>query len=126
MFNNESRAIELEDLFSSGFFIYMFMETKDFDRILDTEEDECWYKLSSKLAFTDERIRLSFNPPLILETPEDVGMSDLEKHQLEQIWQNPKEGIIVFKVQGIDKELDLDDYPELIPQIYEKIVELIP
>ena len=102
------------------------METKDFDRILDTEENECWYKLSSKLAFTDERIRLSFNPPLILETPEDVGMSDLEKHQLEQIWQNPKEGIIVFKVQGIDEELDLDDYPELIPQIYKKIVELIP
>ena len=94
------------------------------DIIKDKLEDT-WHKLSALLMDTSEDIHLitKENDILVLETNQDMGLSDLEKNRLSEVWQHPTEGYITFKLEGSDQEFDLSEYPELIPQIYNHVVD---
>ena len=94
------------------------------DIIKDKLEDT-WHKLSALLMDTSEDIHLitKENDILVLETNQDMGLSDLEKNRLSEVWQHPTEGYITFKLEGSDQEFDLSEYPELIPQIYNHVAD---
>lgn len=77
------------------------------------------------LISTSEKAHLLLVEPIILDTLEDNGLSDLDKLELTEIWQDVKEGIITFKLKGVDIEFDLSDYPELMPQIYAELLMII-
>ena len=94
------------------------MESKNFDNIIDREGNDIWNELSALLSNTNEGAHLLLIDPIPLNTDEDVGMSDPEKPAVKEIWQDNIEGIITFKLYGNDSELDLDDYPEFIDEIY--------
>lgn len=74
-----------------------------------------WRKLSALLAETSEDKHLKVD--ICLETDEDVGLSTLQKLHMVEVWQDEKEGIITFKLDGCDDEFDLSDYEEFIPQV---------
>ena len=99
------------------------MESKYLDQIIEYEENILWNNLSTLLTHTSEYVHCKIDPPIILETVEDLGLSDLEKLELTEIWQDSLEGIITFKVNGSDSEFDLSDYPELTEQIYDKLLD---
>lgn len=84
-----------------------------------------WNKLSALLMDTNEDIHLKAKKDeiLVLETDEDMGLSDLEKNRLSEVWQHPTEGIITFKMEGSNQEFDLSEYPEFIHQIIQHINE---
>ena len=88
-------------------------------------EFSVWDKLSALLMDTSEDIHLRAKEDdiLVLETDEDMGLSDLEKNHLAEVWQHPSEGIITFKMEGSNQEYDLSDYPEFIPQVYDHVLE---
>jgi len=113
-----SGLLSLEDLFSSGFFLF-----KDMNKIIEYENNIYWNYLSSLLNNTSESVHSVINPPIILDTIEDLGLSDLEKLAVNEIWQDRVEGIITFKVEGSNEEFDLTDYPEFIEQIYNKLLD---
>lgn len=94
------------------------MEGKDFDNIIDREGNDIWNELSALLSNTNESVHLLLVDPILLNTDEDVGMSDPEKSAVKEIWQDNIEGLITFKMYGSDSELDLDDYPEFVDEIY--------
>lgn len=75
-----------------------------------------WNGISAFLMNTSESEHLQVN--IIIDTPEDQGLSDNDKMVITEIWQEPKEGIITFKIYGSDEEFDLSEYPELFEQIY--------
>lgn len=80
---------------------------------VDNEKD--WCKLSALLAETSEDKHLKVD--ICLETEEDMGLSTLQKLHMSEIWQDEKEGIITFKLDGCDDEFDLSDYEEFVPQV---------
>ena len=84
-----------------------------------------WDKLSALLMDTNEDIHLKAKKDeiLVLETDEDMGLSDLEKNRLSEVWQHPTEGIITFKMEGSNQEYDLSEYPEFVQQIIQHINE---
>ena len=88
-------------------------------------EQMTWHKLSALLMDTSEDIHLKAREDdiLVLETDEDMGLSDLEKNRLTEVWQHPTEGIITFKMGGSNQELDLSEFPEFIPQVYNHVLE---
>ena len=88
-------------------------------------EQMTWHKLSALLMDTNEDIHLKAKEDdiLVLETDEDMGLSDLEKNRLTEVWQHPTEGIITFKMGGSNQELDLSEFPEFIPQVYNHVLE---
>ncbi len=88
-------------------------------------EQMTWHKLSALLMDTSEDIHLKAKEDdiLVLETDEDMGLSDLEKNRLTEVWQHPTEGIITFKMGGCNQELDLSEFPEFIPQVYNHVLE---
>ena len=88
-------------------------------------EQMTWHKLSALLMDTSEDIHLKAKEDdiLVLETDEDMGLSDLEKNRLSEVWQHPTEGIITFKMGGSNQELDLSEFPEFIPQVYNHVLE---
>lgn len=88
-------------------------------------EQMTWHKLSALLMDTSEDIHLKAKEDdiLVLETDEDMGLSDLEKNRLTEVWQHPTEGIITFKMGGSNQELDLSEFPEFIPQVYNHVLE---
>jgi len=93
------------------------------DKIIEYEENIMWNNLSTLLTNTSESVHMLLTNPIMLETKEDFGLCDLEKIYINEIWQDFREGIITFKVEGYDEELDLSDYPELVEQIYDKILD---
>lgn len=82
-------------------------------------------KIGMMLVSTSEKAHLLLVESIVLDTPEDNGLSGLDKLELTEIWQDVKEGIITFKLNGTDIEFDLSDYPELIPQIYVELMKII-
>ncbi len=76
-------------------------------------------RISAFLMDTDEDNHFVTN--IIIDTPEDLGLSDNEKMIITEIWQHPQEGIITFKIEGCEDEFDLSEYPELLEQIYKTI-----
>ena len=93
------------------------------NKIIEYENNIYWNYLSSLLTNTSESVHSVINPPIILDTIEDLGLSDLEKLAVNEIWQDHIEGIITFKVEGSNEEFDLADYPEFIEQIYNKLLD---
>jgi hypothetical protein len=93
------------------------------NKIIEYENNIYWNYLSSLLNNTSESVHSVINPPIILDTIEDLGLSDLEKLAVNEIWQDHIEGIITFKVEGSNEEFDLTDYPEFIEQIYNKLLD---
>ena len=93
------------------------------NKIIEYENNIYWNYLSSLLTNTSESVHSVINPPIILDTVEDLGLSDLEKLTVNEIWQDHIEGIITFKVKGSNEEFDLADYPEFIEQIYDKLLD---
>ena len=83
-----------------------------------------WHKISALLASTSEEKCLEVNPSIPLDTPEDQGLSDNDKMSLKEIWQDEKEGIITFKVEGSDKEFDLSEYEEFQEQIFNHLKDI--
>ena len=109
---------------------YDIPEEKTIDRVAEAParqetEFSLWDKLSALLMYTSEDIHLRAKEDdiLVLETDEDIGLSDLEKNHLSEVWQHPSEGIITFKMGGSDQEFDLSEYPEFIPQVYNHVAE---
>ena len=105
-------------------------QTSNADRVAETPAAEqqaqlSWNKLSALLMDTNEDIHLKAKKDeiLVLETDEDMGLSDLEKNRLSEVWQHPTEGIITFKMEGSNQEFDLSEYPEFIHQIIQHINE---
>ncbi len=105
-------------------------QTSNADRVAETPAAEqqaqlSWNKLSALLMDTNEDIHLKAKKDeiLVLETDEDMGLSDLEKNRLSEVWQHPTEGIITFKMEGSNQEYDLSEYPEFIHQIIQHINE---
>ena len=94
-------------------------------KYLEHERKILWNRLSTLLANTSENVHSKLVKPIILETNEDLGLSDLEKLELTEIWQDFYAGIITFKLKGSNEEFDLDDYPELVEQIYVKLLDRI-
>jgi len=84
-----------------------------------------WNKLSSLLTNTSEKVHALLVEPIVLDTNEDLGLSGLNQLELTEIWEDFLEGIITFKLYGTDEEFDLGDYPELVEQIYEKLLDKI-
>lgn len=82
-------------------------------------------KIGTMLISTSKKAHLVLVEPIILDTPKDNGLSDLEKLELTEIWQDIEEDTITFKLKGVDIEFDLSDYPELIPQIYKELMIII-
>ena len=82
-------------------------------------------KIGTMLISTSEKAHLLLVEPIVLDTPEDNGLSGLDKLELTEIWQDVEEGIITFKLKGVDIEFDLSDYPELMPQIYAELLIII-
>ena len=80
-----------------------------------------WNGISTFLIGTSEDYHLRTN--IIVETDEDMGLSDNEKLRISEIWQEPKEGIITFKFYGSDEEFDLSDYEDLYEQVYTYLKE---
>lgn len=91
--------------------------------VIESENDVMRDKLSTLLTHTSEYVHSLINPPIILDTDQDLGLCDLEKLAVIEIWQDHIEGIITFKIEGSDKEFDLDDYPEFIEQICDKLLD---
>jgi DNA-directed RNA polymerase subunit RPC12/RpoP len=77
--------------------------------------DKDWHEISALLADTSEEKHLTCD--WCMETDEDMGLSSLQKLHIVEIWQDEKEGIITFKLEGCDEEFDLSDYEEFIPQV---------
>ncbi|MBR0539914.1 MAG: DUF1738 domain-containing protein [Bacteroidales bacterium] len=109
---------------------YPKQQTAHTDKVAETPAAEqqaqlSWNKLSALLMDTNEDIHLKAKKDeiLVLETDEDMGLSDLEKNHLSEVWQHPSEGIITFKMEGSNQEFDLSDYPEFIPQIYNHVAD---
>lgn len=101
------------------------MKSKYLDKVIEYEKELLWNRLSALLTNTSEGVHLKLVKPIILETNEDLGLSDLEKLELIEIWQDFYEGIVTFKLKGSNEEFDLSDYPELVEQIYEKLLDRI-
>ena len=122
--DNKAKILDVIDnkIFLNNIELNLIMESKDFDKIIEGEEEELWKILSSLLMNTSECAHLLLTEPITIDTDEDFGLSDLEKFSINEIWQDPFEGIITFKIEGCDKEFDLDDYPELIKQIYTGLI----
>lgn len=93
--------------------------------IQQNAEFSLWDKLSALLMDTneDKHLKAKEDDILVLETNEDMGLSDLEKNHLSEVWQHPSEGIITFKMEGSNQELDLSEFPEFIPQVYNHVLE---
>ena len=91
----------------------------------EEQEFSLWDKLSALLMYTseDKHLKAKEDDILVLETDEDMGLSDLEKNHLSEVWQHQTEGIITFKMEGSNQELDLSEFPEFIPQIYNHVSE---
>ena len=100
---------------SSAYFINSEWKIK-----IDIETDDFNY-ISALLAMTSEKVHLHLKPALVLDIEESQGLSELEKPELIELWQNEKEGIISFKLAGSDTEFDLSEYPELYKQIIKRI-----
>lgn len=117
--DDKAKVLDIVDdkIFLNGIELNSLWNQKILDRIILDEEEQNWKELSVLLTHTSEYAHLLLIEPIILETKEDLGLSSLEKLSVNEIWQDPFEGIITFKVEGCDKEFDLDDYPELINQI---------
>ena len=80
-------------------------------------------KISAILIDTNEQEHLSVD--IILNTPEDQGISESEKLCIKEIWQHPSEGIITVQVEGYPEPQELEEYEEFIPQIYNYLVSNI-
>lgn len=95
------------------------------DQQIQQQTEQTWNKLSALLMDTNEDIHFKAKEDalLVLETDEDQGLSDLEKNHLSEVWQHPTEGIITFKIEGYNQELDLSEFPEFIPQVYNHVLE---
>ena len=91
--------------------------------VIESKNDIHWNNLSALLTNTSENVHSVINPPIILNGIEDLGLSDLKKLELNEIWQDHIEGIITFKVKGSEEEFDLSDYPEFITQIYNGLLD---
>ena len=77
-----------------------------------------WNGVSALLADTSEENHLNVN--IVLNTSEDMGLSENDKNVITEIWQHPVEGIITFKFEGCEDEFDLSDFDkELIEQVFE-------
>ena len=88
--------------------------------ILDTKlEFTLRDKLSALLMNTSEEHHLKVHIPLELEGT--FGLSTNDMITVEEIWQHPTEGIIMLKLIGINDPVELEEYEESIPQIYEYI-----
>jgi hypothetical protein len=74
-------------------------------------------KLSALLMDTSEEQHLEVYIPLELEGT--FGLSTNDMIAVEEIWQHPTEGIIMLKLEGIDDPVELEEYEEALPQIYE-------
>jgi hypothetical protein len=74
-------------------------------------------KLSALLMDTSEEQHLELYIPLELEGT--FGLSTNDMIAVEEIWQHPTEGIIMLKLEGIDDPVELEEYEEALPQIYE-------
>jgi hypothetical protein len=74
-------------------------------------------KLSALLMDTSEEQHLKVYIPLELEGT--FGLSTNDMIAVEEIWQHPTEGIIMLKLEGIDDPVELEEYEEALPQIYE-------
>ena len=81
-----------------------------------------WDGISALLMNTSESEHLQVN--IIVDTIEDQGLSDNDKMVITEIWQEPKEGIMTFKIYGSDEEFDLSEYPELFKQIYNYLSDI--
>ena len=81
-----------------------------------------WNGISALLMNTSESEHLQVN--IIVDTIEDQGLSDNDKMVITEIWQEPKEGIMTFKIYGSDEEFDLSEYPELFKQIYNYLSDI--
>lgn len=80
-------------------------------------------RLSALLMDTSEKNHYHVN--IILETKEDVGLSSLEKIEVREIWQHETEGIILLKIYGNEKEYELEDFEECIPNILSYMEEYV-
>ena len=76
-------------------------------------------KLSALLMDTNEECHMKVHIPLDLEGT--FGLSTNDMITVEEIWQHPTEGIIMLKLEGIADPVELEEYEEAIPQIYEHI-----
>lgn len=89
----------------------------------DLEEEinsqRTWGNISWYLRETDEIVHFEVHIHVDLE--ESQGLSELEKPEIVEIWQNPTEGIITFKLYGCDEEFDLSEYP----QIWEEVLNYL-
>ena len=99
------------------------MESKYLDNIIEYANNIQWNNLSALLTHTSENLHLLPIPPIVIDTSEDLGLCDLEKLAINEIWQDHIEGIITFKIEGSDEEFDLSDYPEFIEQVYDKLLD---
>lgn len=73
-------------------------------------------KISALLMDTDEQHHISVHIPL--ELGENQGLSTNDMLTVEEIWQNPTEGIIMLKIRGIEEPEELEVYEECLEQIY--------
>lgn len=78
--------------------------------------DEMRNKISALIMDTDEKNHLKTYIPL--ELSENQGLSTNDMLNIEEIWQNPIEGIIMVKLRGCKESEELETYKECIPQIY--------
>jgi len=89
------------------------------NQCMTTKETPIRSKLSALLMDTDEKHHMKVYIPLDLK--ENVGLSTNNMITVEEIWQNPTEGIIMLKLEGIKEPSEIEEYEEAIPQIYEYI-----
>ena len=89
------------------------------NQCMTTKETPLRDKLSALLMDTDEKHHMKVYIPLDLK--ENVGLSTNDMITVKEIWQNPTEGIIMLKLEGIDNPVELEKYEEAISQIYEHI-----
>lgn len=81
--------------------------------------EELRNKISALLMHTSEDKHLSVCIPL--ELKENQGLSTLQMLTIVEIWQNPIEGIIMIKLEGVEEEIELDKYEECYEQIYKAL-----
>ena len=80
-----------------------------------SEEEQVRNKISCYLMDTSEQNPMDVN--IILETDEDMGLSDNDKLTIVKIWQHPTEGLIDYIIYGLDEVQHLEDHEELWDQI---------
>ena len=89
------------------------------NQCMTTKETPLRSKLSALLMDTNEECHMKVHIPLDLDGT--FGLSTNDMVTVEEIWQNPTEGIIMLKLEGIKEPVEIEEYEEAIPQIYEYI-----